>query len=88
MWFKNWTNLFTNQDYSSVLDKMRNINPIYIPRNHLIEEVIELANQGDFSLFHEFNKVLESPFSLQKNKEKFSLAPNENQIVFQTFCGT
>ena len=88
MWFKNWTNLFTNQDNSSVLDKMRNINPIYIPRNHLIEEVIELANQGDFSLFHEFNKVLESPFSLQKNKEKFSLAPNENQIVFQTFCGT
>ena len=88
MWFKNWTNLFTNQDYSFVLDKMRNINPIYIPRNHLIEEVIELANQGDFSLFHEFNKVLESPFSLQKNKEKFSLAPNENQIVFQTFCGT
>ena len=88
MWFKNWTNLFTNQDNSSVLDKMRNINPIYIPRNHLIEEVIELANQGDFSLFHEFNKVLESPFSLQKNKEKFSVVPNENQIVFQTFCGT
>ena len=88
MWFKNWTNLFTNQDNSSVLDKMRNINPIYIPRNHLIEEVIELANQGDFSLFHEFNKVLETPFSLQKNKEKFSSVPNENQIVNQTFCGT
>ncbi len=87
-WLKSWDELIHKNDKNLALKKMKSINPIYIPRNHLIEETIELANEGDFSLFHEFNKILETPFSFQKDKDKFLEVPNESQIVKQTFCGT
>ena len=88
MWFKNWTNLFTNQDNSSVLDKMRNINPIYIPRNHLVEKAINLANEGDYSFFNELNKNLESPYKKNLDDDIYSMPPTEDELVEQTFCGT
>tara|TARA_B100000287_G_scaffold414686_1_gene447517 strand:+ start:1243 stop:2694 length:1452 start_codon:yes stop_codon:yes gene_type:complete len=87
-WLKRWEELIHKNDKSLALKKMKSINPIYIPRNHLIEEAIELANEEDFSLFYELNEVLESPFTFQKDKNRFLEAPNENQIVKQTFCGT
>ena len=87
-WLEKWEKLIQDQSKQSILNKMKSINPIYIPRNHLIEEVIESANEGDFSLFHQLNKVLETPFSFQEDSENYSLAPKENQIVKQTFCGT
>ena len=87
-WLEKWEKLMQDQSKRSILNKMKSMNPIYIPRNHLIEEVIESANEGDFSLFHQLNKVLETPFSFQEDSENYSTAPKENQIVKQTFCGT
>jgi len=68
---------------------MRSVNPAYIPRNHLIEEVITAAvEDSNFAPFHVLNEVLESPYEEQPAKERYAASPRPEEIVRQTFCGT
>ncbi len=67
---------------------MKLINPIYIPRNHIIENIIEKALQKDYSEFNLFNEALSNPYIEKKKFNKYSKAPLENEKVLQTFCGT
>jgi uncharacterized protein YdiU (UPF0061 family) len=69
--------------------KMQAVNPVYIPRNHQIEKAIRAAeDQGDFSLFHQLHQVLKNPYQVQQGEEAYTLPPESNEIVKQTFCGT
>lgn len=67
---------------------MKVINPVYIPRNHRIEEVIEAANRGNFNPFHELHKALQNPYNEQEGFEKLQQPPRPEEIVCNTFCGT
>ena len=68
---------------------MRRANPLYIPRNHLVEEVIAAAvGQGDFAPFGELVEVLSRPFDEQPGRERFAQPPLPEQQVFRTYCGT
>ena len=68
---------------------MQAVNPVYIPRNHLVEAAIRAAeDHGDFSVFHELHEVLQNPFLLQAGKDRYQLPPEPNEVVSQTFCGT
>ena len=69
--------------------KMQSVNPVYIPRNHLIEAAIRAAEDAaDFTPFHDLYDVLQKPFELQAGKEKYRLVPKPNEVVEHTFCGT
>jgi uncharacterized protein YdiU (UPF0061 family) len=68
--------------------KMNTINPLFIPRNHQVEKIINNALLGDFSSFYELNDVLSKPFSEQRGFEHYSHAPNVEEIIKNTFCGT
>ena len=89
-WLSNWkTRLsFEKEKNDNTFDFIKNINPAYIPRNHRIEEMINKALEGDFSLFNSLNKILSKPFNDQKEFEEYQMPPKDNQIVTQTFCGT
>ncbi|MBT8438099.1 MAG: YdiU family protein, partial [Gammaproteobacteria bacterium] len=64
-------------------------NPVYIPRNHLIEAAIRAAeDQGDFSVFLTLHEVLQQPYEYQPGKEIYMLPPQPHEVVRQTFCGT
>ena len=67
---------------------MRSVNPIVIPRNHKVEEVLEAANKDDLNPFHDFLKVLEKPYEnqIKNNNYKSPAPPSEKK--YQTFCGT
>jgi serine/tyrosine/threonine adenylyltransferase len=67
---------------------MKGVNPVFIPRNHKIEQVIEAGLGGDFSPFHQMNKVLERPYEEQEELSGYKLAPRPEQVVHATFCGT
>ncbi len=68
---------------------MRRVNPAFIPRNHLVAEVIEAAEEReDFKPFEELMSVLATPFEGQPGRERFTLPPRPEQVVRQTFCGT
>ena len=63
-------------------------NPAFIARNHLVEQSIEMAYNGDFSLFQRLNERLLKPFEYDKDDEDLATPPKPEQIVKQTFCGT
>ena len=68
---------------------MRTVNPVYIPRNHQIEAAIRAAeDQGDLSVFHDLHEVLQNPFTQQAGKDRYTLPPEPDEEVKQTFCGT
>jgi uncharacterized protein YdiU (UPF0061 family) len=68
---------------------MRAVNPVFIPRNHLIEAVIEAAvSSDDFEPFEEMLKVLSKPYEDQPAFARYAQAPEPHQRVLQTFCGT
>ena len=68
---------------------MRGVNPVYIPRNHLIEAAIRAAeDHGDFSVFHALHEVLQQPYDFQPGKETYLQPPQPHEVVHQTFCGT
>ena len=68
---------------------MRAVNPAFIPRNHLVAEVIEAAeDREDFRPFEELMSVLATPFEDKPDRERYTLPPQPGQVVRQTFCGT
>jgi uncharacterized protein YdiU (UPF0061 family) len=67
---------------------MRASNPVFIPRNHRIEEVIQAGRQGDFAPFQRLHEILQRPFEEQPENEAFESAPEPHEVVQATFCGT
>ena len=75
-------------DPEEIKNRMNEHNPVFIPRNHKIEEIIEAANQGDFSLFHEMCELLKNPYLEQEGFKSYTLPPRPEEVVANTFCGT
>jgi uncharacterized protein YdiU (UPF0061 family) len=70
-------------------ETMQAVNPVYIPRNHQIEAAIRAAeDQGDFSVFHALHAVLQDPYVQQDGQERYMQAPQPEEVVEYTFCGT
>ncbi len=68
---------------------MRRANPAFIPRNHLVEEVIEAAvTDGDLKPFQKLVDVLSAPWDSASGDERLAAPPRPEQVVHQTFCGT
>ncbi len=68
---------------------MRQVNPLFIPRNHLVERALTAAvDNGDFSRFEELLAVLASPYETQPGSEACALPPEPAERVFRTYCGT
>jgi uncharacterized protein YdiU (UPF0061 family) len=86
--FKNWISGWQARRDENYQDLMIKNNPVFIPRNHQIEDIIQRAYTGDFEKFFEFNEVLKSPFMGSEIANKYSIPPKHDEIVEQTFCGT
>jgi uncharacterized protein YdiU (UPF0061 family) len=68
---------------------MRAVNPVFIPRNHRVEAVIEAAvNRDDFKPFEELLTVLSKAYEDQPRLSGYEDPPEPHQRVLQTFCGT
>ncbi|MBT8155238.1 YdiU family protein [Epibacterium ulvae] len=67
---------------------MRAANPVFIPRNHRVEEMIAAAVAGDFSLFERMNRVLATPYDRQDADMDLARPPADSEVVNATFCGT
>ena len=46
---------------------MKSVNPLVIPRNHKVEEALEISKRGDFEYVNQLIEVLKKPYSHQKN---------------------
>lgn len=67
---------------------MRAANPLFIPRNHRVEEALEAADEGDLGPLERLREVLARPFDEQPEADDLALPPRAEEIVARTFCGT
>ncbi len=67
---------------------MRRVNPAFMPRNHLVEQALAAAGQGDFKPFHALMAVLERPYEEQPEMAHYAALPLPSEQVFRTYCGT
>ncbi|MFD2255772.1 YdiU family protein [Luteolibacter algae] len=84
-WLNDWRDLPKAADR---VDLMRSRNPIRIPRNHRIEQVIEEAVDGKLAAFHRLVDALAKPYEENADYADLEAAPLPHERVQNTFCGT
>ena len=67
---------------------MNRSNPIYIPRNHLVEEALTAATAGDLNPFQQLLVAISAPFDERPGLERYAAAAPEEFGTYRTFCGT
>jgi len=70
------------------IDKMNAVNPIYIPRNHKVEEALIAAEEGDMKPFNKLLSVLQSPYQAREGLEEYAVAAPSKFAKYVTYCGT
>ena len=65
--------------------QMKKHNPAVIPRNYKVEEALEAADNGDFSVMHNLLDALSKPYEYSS---EYSLPPKAANCDYKTFCGT
>ena len=68
---------------------MDSVNPVYIPRNHRVEEALAAATDGDLAPFLQLVDAVERPFDERPGLEEFAgPGPAGFDAGYRTFCGT
>ena len=67
---------------------MDRVNPLYIPRNHLVEEALAAATAGDIEPFERLVDVLTRPFDERPGLEVYAEPAPATFGPYRTFCGT
>jgi serine/tyrosine/threonine adenylyltransferase len=68
--------------------RMRQVNPVVIPRNHRVEEALSAAESGDFAPLHRLLAALRDPFVETNDNERYRGGPPAGCGAYRTFCGT
>lgn len=75
-------------DETQRLAHMCQVNPAVILRNFQAQRVITLAEQGDFSLFHEYLQALSEPYTVSAGMQKFTQTPPDNDKGMALSCSS
>jgi uncharacterized protein YdiU (UPF0061 family) len=76
-----------NNSPEKYIKLMKNVNPLIIPRNHKVEEVLNEANKSNTKPLIKLLEVLKNPYIEQKNIIDYQ-KPSSSKEKYQTFCGT
>jgi serine/tyrosine/threonine adenylyltransferase len=69
-------------------DAMDRVNPVYIPRNHLVEEALAAATAGDLQPLDRLLDAVTSPFEERPGLERHAAPAPADFGAYRTFCGT
>jgi len=81
-WMSRWRTL--GPDAGS----MDRANPIYIPRNHLVEEALTAATAGDLNPLEQLLAAVTAPYDERPGLERYASPAPEDFGPYRTFCGT
>jgi uncharacterized protein YdiU (UPF0061 family) len=81
-WLARWRAL----DPDPVL--LERTNPVYIPRNHLVEEALDAATAGDLDPVERLVDVVQHPFQTRQGLERYAVPAPEDFGRYTTYCGT
>ena len=71
-----------------IADEMDRVNPVYIPRNHLVETALAAASAGDLAPLDALMEVLAHPFDERDGLDDYTRPMPTDWEGYQTFCGT
>ncbi len=91
VWARRWRKRQKQEGVAaeSSAQAMDRVNPIYIPRNHKVEEALAAAvDQENMTPFSELLSVLSHPFDEVAGKEAYATPTPITDTPYKTFCGT
>jgi uncharacterized protein YdiU (UPF0061 family) len=89
-WLARWAQRLAAEDRhaDAVAAGMDRVNPVYIPRNHLVEEALTTATQGELTPFERLLDVVTRPFDERPGLEAYASPAPTSFGRYRTFCGT
>ena len=81
-WAQRWLALNPEQE------PMRSVNPVYVPRNHLVEEALIAATSGDLGPVTRLLDAVSRPFVPRPGMERYAEPAPDDFGSYTTFCGT
>lgn len=89
-WLVAWRERLEAEDggAGAAAGRMAAVNPVYIPRNHLVEAALSAAHSGDLAPTRQLLEVLSQPFTRRPGLEAFEQSAPAGFGPYTTFCGT
>ncbi|WP_235866458.1 protein adenylyltransferase SelO [Serinibacter arcticus] len=81
-WVERWRALTPDADL------MDRVNPVYVPRNHLVEESLAAAVDGDLEPLRRLLDVVAAPYDERPGLERYAAPAPADFGAYTTFCGT
>ncbi|MGO9252811.1 MAG: protein adenylyltransferase SelO [Mycobacterium sp.] len=81
-WMSRWRALGPDAE---VMDRA---NPVYIPRNHLVEEALAVATTGDLGPLGQLLDAVTAPYDERPGLQRYAGPAPEDFGTYRTFCGT
>ena len=81
-WMSHWRALDPDAE------SMDRANPIYIPRNHLVEEALTAATADDLDPLEQLLNAVATPYDKRPGLERYASPAPEDFGPYRTFCGT
>lgn len=82
-WIARWRELGPDAD------AMSKVNPVYVPRNHLVEQALAAGADGDLGPLERLLDAVREPCGERAGMEYYATpAPQDFSATYQTFCGT
>ena len=86
IWRKHWKERI--KDDKNSYKVMENNNPIYIPRNNLVELALKNAINGDKQEFDNLLNLLSQAYNYNAEYYDFQKIPKNFDESYKTYCGT
>jgi uncharacterized protein YdiU (UPF0061 family) len=91
LWSRHWRARLSRDAMAPLarVESMRRANPVFIPRNHRVEEALSAAvERGDYAPFETLLNILSRPFDDRPEFAAFAEPAPEGRGCYRTFCGT
>jgi len=69
-------------------DAMDRVNPVYVPRNHLVEEALEAAVESELGPLERLLDVVTAPFDERPGQQRYAAPAPADFGSYVTYCGT
>ena len=84
-----WLDRWSQRVMPNAGEAMRRANPLYVPRNHLVEEALGAATAGDMQAFDDLLAVVTEPSVERPGHRTLRRARTDGFANgYRTFCGT
>ncbi len=88
-WQERWRSRLSEREPLATADAMDAVNPVYVPRNHLVEAALAAAAEGDLEPTQDLLAAVSDPFAERTERAEFAQpATPEFNAAHVTYCGT